>query len=80
MSDTLQNKIAVITGGGDGVGLEIASALVARNARANLTSRNRDSLPLSSRIWAMPPAQLPTFDFSVVLGDSPGNEKIGVWI
>ena len=42
VSDTLQNKVAVITGGGDGVGLGIALAFVARSAHVILTGRNRD--------------------------------------
>lgn len=44
MSETLKNRVAVITGAGDGVGLGIATAFVAAGAHVVLTGRTRSKL------------------------------------
>jgi NAD(P)-dependent dehydrogenase (short-subunit alcohol dehydrogenase family) len=44
MSNTLINRVAVITGGGDGVGLGIAEALLEAGAHVVLTGRTRSKL------------------------------------
>src|SRR5262245_9234474 len=44
MDRTLEGQIALITGGGKGIGLGIARALAARGARLALTGRDRSAL------------------------------------
>lgn len=44
MSEALKNRVAVITGAGDGVGLGVATAFVAAGAHVVLTGRTRSKL------------------------------------
>jgi NAD(P)-dependent dehydrogenase (short-subunit alcohol dehydrogenase family) len=44
MSNTLQNKTAVVTGGGTGIGLAIAKRFAAEGARVFITGRRKDVL------------------------------------
>src|SRR5712672_2730564 len=44
MSNTLQNKTAVVTGGGTGIGLGIAKRFAAEGARVFITGRRSDVL------------------------------------
>ena len=44
MSNTLQNKTAVVTGGGTGIGLAIAKRFAAEGARVFITGRRKATL------------------------------------
>ncbi len=44
MSNTLQNKTAVVTGGGTGIGLAIAKRFAAEGARVFITGRRKEVL------------------------------------
>lgn len=65
---TLQGKIAAITGGASGIGLETARALVGAGATVHLLDRDRDAL--AAAVGEIGPACLPVeidlFDYAAV--------------
>lgn len=44
MAELLENRVAVVTGGGRGIGIHIARALCAEGARVAITGRSRETL------------------------------------
>ena len=56
MSDalSLRDRVSLITGGGTGLGLAVASALSARGARVVLASRSEEHLTEGRRTWKRP--------------------------
>ncbi|GLP96338.1 SDR family NAD(P)-dependent oxidoreductase [Paraferrimonas sedimenticola] len=72
-----QPKVAMVTGGNDGIGREISLGLLERGMQVVAVGRNAESLAETERLAEHLPGELTCYQLD--LGDAEGRQRLIVW-